>query len=90
MSGSPNPLGDERPISLYEKTKNLPAYMLFESSCRYLVFQARDVNKVERNYVATEEYIERFDEFFQLVACHTFVSSDEALKYLTADGNGMF
>ncbi|PNX94088.1 mediator of RNA polymerase II transcription subunit 36a-like protein, partial [Trifolium pratense] len=75
-------------ICLYEQLKNLPVYLLFESSCGYLVFRALDVYNVERNYVASEVYIKRFDEFFQLVACHAFLSDEEALKYLTADGNG--
>ncbi|GAU14997.1 hypothetical protein TSUD_47920 [Trifolium subterraneum] len=72
---------------VFRTLEDLPVYMLFESSCGYLVFRAHDVYNVERNYIAIEEYIKKFDEFFQLVACHPFVSDDEALKYLTADGN---
>jgi hypothetical protein len=64
--------------------------MLFESSCGYVLFRAHDVYKVERTYVDTEKYIESFDKNFELVACHAFASSNEALMYLTADGNGMF
>ncbi|GAU47833.1 hypothetical protein TSUD_306440 [Trifolium subterraneum] len=69
MSGSPNPLSNF--------TFDLPVYMLFESSCGYLVFRAHDVYNVERNYVAIED-------------CMSSFCDEEALKYLTADGNGMF
>lgn len=64
--------------------------MLFESSCGYVLFEARDVYKVERHYFATEAYIKSFDKNFKFVACHTFESSDEALMYLIDDENGMF
>jgi hypothetical protein len=66
---------------------NLPVYMLFESSLGYILFLAHDVNKVESSYVHTEKYINRFDEFFEIVGCLPFKSSDEALIYLTADNN---
>jgi hypothetical protein len=61
--------------------------MLFESSLGYILFLAHGVNKVESSYVHTENYINRFDEFFEIVGCLPFKSSDEALIYLTADNN---
>ncbi|KAL1808451.1 hypothetical protein ACET3Z_025441 [Daucus carota] len=79
--------GAGRPLSLYEKQKNLPVFMLFESSFGYVLFRAHDVYKVERNYVATEKYIKSFDKSYEFVASHTFESTDEALMYLTADYN---
>ncbi|WJX41886.1 snoRNP complex protein nop56, variant 2 [Trifolium repens] len=83
-----DPRDDGRPIGLYEKQKKLPLYILFELSRGYVLFRAHDVYKVERTYVDTEKYIESFDKNFELVACHAFASSNEALMYLTADGNG--
>jgi hypothetical protein len=64
--------------------------MLFESSWWYVLFRAHDVYKVERNYVEIEKYIKSFEKTFESVGCHTFASRDEAMMYLTADGNGMF
>lgn len=69
-------------VSLYQQQKNLPVYMLFESSCGYALFQAVDVYQVERNYIAIEDYVNRFDEFYKLIACHPFESADDALVYL--------
>ncbi|PNX75245.1 nucleolar protein 56-like, partial [Trifolium pratense] len=76
-----------RRITLYEKQKDLPVYMLLESSWGYILFRAVDVYKVERNYMDTEHYIEDFNKFFEFVASHTFASPDEALRYLTADSH---
>ncbi|KAL6552900.1 hypothetical protein OROHE_008264 [Orobanche hederae] len=77
-----------RRLTLYEKQKNLLVFMLFESSCGYALFRARDMYKVERNFIAIEEYINRFDEFFEFIACHTFESTNEALMHLEAACNG--
>ncbi|KAL6586524.1 rRNA tRNA 2'-O-methyltransferase fibrillarin-like protein 1-like [Orobanche minor] len=77
-----------RRLTLYEKQKNLPVFMLFESACGYALFRAHDVYKVERNYIAIEEYINRFDEFFEFIACYTFESTNEALMHLEAACNG--
>ncbi|WJX35682.1 hypothetical protein P8452_23640 [Trifolium repens] len=79
--------GDGRHISLIEKLKDLPVYILFDSSCGYVLFRAHGVDDVERNYLDTEKYIKSCDKCFEVVACHTFASNDEALMYLTADGN---
>ncbi|WJX41860.1 hypothetical protein P8452_29157 [Trifolium repens] len=79
---------DGRPIGcLYQQQKNRPVYMLFESSCGYVLFRAQEVYKVERNYVEIEKYIKSFEKSFEFVGCHTFASRDEAVMYLTADNN---
>ncbi|KAK1354121.1 hypothetical protein POM88_047377 [Heracleum sosnowskyi] len=79
--------GDRAYISLYEQQKNLPVYMLFDSSYGYALFRAHKVYSVERHYIAIEEYINRFDEFFEFTACHPFESANDALSYLNAVSN---
>ncbi|KAK2439289.1 rRNA 2'-O-methyltransferase fibrillarin [Trifolium repens] len=75
----------------------------FDSDHEYVsgVFRTLEIDKVDQSclvstkfpiqdspsYVHTEKYINRFDEFFEIVGCLPFKSSDEALIYLTADNN---
>ncbi|KAK1358154.1 NOP5NT domain-containing protein [Heracleum sosnowskyi] len=75
-------------ISLFEQQKNLPVYILFDSSCGYALFRAHKVYSVERNYIAIEEYINRFDEFYEFRACHPFESANDALSYLNSVSDG--
>lgn len=70
--------------------KDLPVYMLFESSCGYALLRARDMFIVERNYIAIEKYINRCDEFFELIAYQPYKSADDALVHLNAICTGMF
>ncbi|KAL6542746.1 snoRNP complex protein nop56 [Orobanche hederae] len=82
--------GDGERVTIYEQLKDLPVFMLFETSCGYALFQAHGMFKVERNYVAIEKYISRCDEVFELIAYQPFESADDALVHLNAVCNGMF
>ncbi|KAK2368018.1 rRNA 2'-O-methyltransferase fibrillarin [Trifolium repens] len=79
--------GVRRPATLYEKLKDRPKYMLFESSYGYALFEVFGMHNIETHYIATEEYIKNFNTIFRLVACYAFGSTDEALKYLNAIKN---
>jgi hypothetical protein len=70
--------------------KDLPKYMLFESSYGYALFQVFGMHNIETHYIATEKYIQNFNTIFRFVACYAFGSTDEALKYLNAIKNSMF
>lgn len=75
--------GDGEHVTIYEQLKDLPVFMLFESSCGYALFRAQEPFKVERNYIAIEKYINRGD-VFELIAYQPFESADDALVHLNA------
>ncbi|KAK1364765.1 Mediator of RNA polymerase II transcription subunit 36a-like protein [Heracleum sosnowskyi] len=75
---------DGERVTIYEQLKDLPVYMLFETSCGYALFQVHGMFKVERNYMAIEKFINPGDEVFKLIAYQPFESADDALVHLNA------
>ncbi|KAL6586525.1 hypothetical protein OROMI_001513 [Orobanche minor] len=75
-------------VLLFMKSKRTCPYLCcLNRHAATLSFELMTCIKL-RNYIAIEEYINRFDEFFEFIACHTFESTNEALMHLEAACNG--
>ncbi|CAN1795841.1 rRNA 2'-O-methyltransferase fibrillarin 2 [Linum perenne] len=61
----------------------LPVYILFHCAFGYALFVCHDLDEVEYNFEATEEYIKRYKQVFKPIGFYHFQSTDAALHQLT-------
>ncbi|CAN1795849.1 rRNA 2'-O-methyltransferase fibrillarin 2 [Linum perenne] len=60
----------------------LPVYILFHCAFGYALFVCHDLDEVQLNFEATEEYIKRYKQVFEPIGFYPFQSTDAALHQL--------